>query len=193
MNNLDLSDLELKTFTEQDVEDYCQINNINPDDITVLDLFNNELIDISGIKLFKNLKELCLNNNKLTDIFVIKHLKNLEKLYLLNNKIKDISGLKDLTKLERLNLNNNEIKDISVLKDLNNLESLYISNNELTNISVIQYLKQLMILGIRDLKLESNQIEYIKSLKKLENLWCYKGFKDMNVLNQLNNNIKLKQ
>ena len=33
MNKIDLNYLKLKTFTEQDVLDYCQINNINPLDI----------------------------------------------------------------------------------------------------------------------------------------------------------------
>ena len=74
MNEIKLTSLELKTFTEQNASDYCQINNINPDNITVLDLFNNELTDISGIKLFKNLKELYINYNKIKDISVIKNL-----------------------------------------------------------------------------------------------------------------------
>ena len=72
MNKIYLSSLKLKTFTEQDVIDYCQLNNINPLNIKELNLSDNELTDISGIKLFKNIKELCLNNNKLTDISVIK-------------------------------------------------------------------------------------------------------------------------
>ena len=41
-----LRNLKLKTFTEQDAEDYCQINNINSDNITELYLNNNKLTDI---------------------------------------------------------------------------------------------------------------------------------------------------
>ena len=122
MNKINLTDLELKTFTEQDVIDYCQINNLNTNDITELNLNHNELTDISGIKLFKNIKELYLNNN--------------------------------------------QIKDISVIK----------------------YFKDLEILNITNLELESDQIKYIK---KLEILFCYKGFKDMTVVNQLNKNIEI--
>jgi len=168
MNKINLNNLELKTFTEQDALDYCQLNSINPEDITELYLNDNELTDISGVKLFKNLKELYLNYNKLKNILV----------------------LKDLNKLERLNLNNNKITDILILKNLNKLETLYLSYNELTDISVIQYLNNLIILGIRNLRLESDQIQYIKSIKKLEKIWCENGFKDMNILNQLNSNIK---
>ena len=48
MNKIKLSNLELKIFTEQDALDYCQINNINTDNITELDLYDNKLTDISG-------------------------------------------------------------------------------------------------------------------------------------------------
>ena len=140
MNKIDLNSLQLKIFTEQDALDYCSINNINPDDITELYLGWNELTDISGIRLFKNLKKLWLNENKITDI----------------------SDLKDL---KTLIIAINKIKDISVLKYLNNLE----------------------FLNIKDLKLKSDQIEYIKLLKNLEILYSPRGFKDMSVLNQLKN------
>ena len=145
MNRIYLTDLELKIFTEQDALDYCSINNINPDNIMVLNLSENKLTDISGIKLFKN--------------------------------------------LEKLDLGYNKIKDISVLKYLNNLKTLDISYNELTDISVIQYLNKLEVLDIRELNLESDQIQYIKSLKNLKELWHREGFKDMSVLNQLDKNI----
>ena len=165
MDQIKLYNLELKTFTEQNVLDYCQINNINPDDITYLDLSDNKLTDISGIKLFKNLKKLYLDYNRVTDISGIKLFKNLRLLY----------------------LNNNEITDIFVLKDLKNLEILNISNNQIKDISVIQYLKNLQILRIDYLKLESDQIEYIKLLKNLEELWC----ENMSVLDKLNENIEI--
>ena len=125
LHKIELHNLKLKTFTEQDVLDYCLLNNINPDKIIELWLSHNLLTDISGIKLFKNLKRLYMNNNKIKDI------------------------------------------------------------------SVIQYLKNLEILYIHNLKLKSDQIEYINSLKNLRNLWCYNGFKDMSVLDQLNKNINI--
>ena len=166
LNELELNELELKIFTEQNALDYCQINNINPDDITELDLHSNILTDISGVKLFKNLKELNLSyNRELTDISVIQYLKNLKEL----------------------NLHNNKIKNISVLKNLIKLKILDISSNPIKNISVIQYLTELKILDIGYLELKSDQIQYINSLNNLEELWCDYGFKDMSVLDQLKN------
>ena len=165
MNKIILNSLKLKTFTEQNAEDYCQINNINPDNIIELYLYNNELTDISGIRLLKNLKELDLGHNQIGDISVIQY----------------------LNKLKYLNIRNNKIKNIFFVKDLSNLKSLGISYNKIKDISVIQSLNKLKKLSINNLELELDQIQYIKSLKNLELLLCKDGFKNMFVLNQLNN------
>ena len=119
---INLSDLKLKTFTEQDALDYCQINNINPDNITELYFQNNELTDISGVKLFKNLEYLDIKNNEIKDISVIKYLNNLKELNIRNlrlesdqtqyiNSLKNLyelycySGFKDMSIVDKLNKN----------------------------------------------------------------------------------------
>ena len=168
MNILNLNNLKLKTFTEQNAEDYCLLNNINPLNIIELYLSSNELTDISGIKLFKNLKELYLSNNKLTDISGVNLFKNLERLDISDNHITDIK-LYNLTKLKVLDISGNKIKDISFINNLSKLGVLYIINSEL----------------------ESNQIQYINNLKNLKELWCGNGFKDMSVLYKLKKNIKI--
>ena len=190
MNIIELNNLKLKTFIERDAEDYCLLNNINPSDIIELYLFNNELTDISGIKLFKNLEKLGLSRNRLTDISVLKDLKNIKELFLGDNKITDISDLNFLIVLKNLNLFSNNIIDISVLKNLNELEYLNINNNLIKDISVIQYLTKLKLLDIRDLELESDQIEYINSCKNLKILYYENGFKDMSIIELLPDNIK---
>ena len=162
MNRINLTNLQLKTFTEQAALDYCQINNLNPDDIIIIYLNNNELTDISGIKLFKNLKDLHIDSNELTVISSIKFLDNL--------------GF--------LSLNNNKITDISVLINLKNLEILGIGKNYLKDISPVQYLKNLIVLGIENLKLESYQIEYIMNIKKI---FYQNAFKDMKIIKKLKN------
>ena len=52
--NLDLSNLKLKIFSEQDASDYCQLNNIDSDSIIELNLYCNNLTDISYLKILKN-------------------------------------------------------------------------------------------------------------------------------------------
>ena len=163
MKQIRINNLELKTFTEQDALDYCILNSISKDNIIELYLHKNELTDISGIKLFKNLKRLYLAYNKISNISDIENLKNLNILSLMYNNISDISFLKYLKDLKKLYLGFNKIKDISFIKDLNKIE----------------------FLNIEDLQLESDQIEYIKSLNKLKELWCENGFKDMKIIKKL--------
>ena len=163
MNTIYLNNLKLKTFTEQNTLDYCFINNININNIIQLNLGNNQLTDILGIKLLY-----LHENNMLTDISDLKNLTDLEILYLRDCNIFNILYLKKLIKLKELSLENTEIKDISVLKNLKNLEWLSIQN----------------------LELESDQIEYINSIKNLKTLFCQNAFKDRNNLNELNKNIK---
>jgi len=116
-----LNDLELKTFTEQDAEDYCQLNSINPENIEVLNLSGNELIDVSSVKIFKNVEILWLYNNKITDISV---LKNLKSLSIANNNLTDISVIKYLNNLEYLNIDSLEL-DSDQIKSLKNLKELW--------------------------------------------------------------------
>ena len=169
MKKIYLRDLDLKVFTEQDALDYCNLNNLNFNSIDELNLNWNELTDISGIKLFKNLKILDLNHNKITDISVLKDLNKLKYIGIGYNKITDISAVKYLNNLQSLDICYNLIKDIFAIKDLNKLKKLSIVN----------------------LELESDQIQYINSLNNLYELYCEKGFKNMSVLNQLNNNIAI--
>ena len=110
MNKIILKNLELKTFIEQNAFDYCQINNINPDEITELYLYDNRLTDISGIRLFKNLEKLFLDYNQLTDISVLKYLTKLKMLDIKSNKIKDISVILNLKNLEYLNIRDLRLK-----------------------------------------------------------------------------------
>ena len=128
MNEIDLSYLKIKTFTEQNVLDYCQINSINYNNIINLNLNSNKLTDISGIKLFKNLIQLNLESNKrLTDISVLKYLKELSYLYISDTEIKDISVIKNLNNLNILGIENLELESdqIQYIKFLKNLHRLW--------------------------------------------------------------------
>ena len=169
MKTLHLQKLELKTFTEQNILDYCLLNSLNLENITTINLKYNKLTDISGIKYLKNLKGLYLNVNNLTDISVIKN----------------------LTDLKYLDIGYNNITDISVIKNFKNLIDLDLGYNKIKDISAVQYLNKLQHLGIINLRLESDQIKYINSCKNLKYLYCEKGFKDMSVLKQINENIEI--
>ena len=101
---MNLNNLNLKTFTEQDALDYCLLNDINPNKIIQLNLNFNKLTDISGIKIFKNLNNLMLFNNKIKNLTFLKDLKNIKQLEIANTQIKDLSLIPE--NLEYLGLNN---------------------------------------------------------------------------------------
>ena len=124
-NELNLSQLKLKTFTEQDTSDYCLLNNLNPSNIILLDLSINELTDISGIRLFKNLEILWLDYNFIKDISVIQYLKNLKELSIQNLELKSdqiryINSLKNLETLFYIN----GFKNMSFIDKLNDIKIL---------------------------------------------------------------------
>ena len=102
-----------------------------------LDLYRNEISDISplaDLKDLANLHNIRLMYNQISDISSFVQLKNLEDLMLIGNQIADISALSELKNLKRIYLNGNEqIADISPLSALNNLENIDIENLPLIN------------------------------------------------------------
>ena len=163
----------------------------NPDKVIELNLYNNELTDISEIKRFKNLERLYINNNKITDISALEDLTKLKTLDIGYNKITNILALENLIRLDVLDIGYNKITNISSLKNLIRLNFLNIGYNNIKDISVLENLTKLKELGINYLKLKSDQIEYINSLKNLKELYSYKGFENTFILEQVNKGIKV--
>ena len=126
MNEIILSGLELKTFTEQDAFDYCLLNSLNSDNIIILYLSFNNLTDISGVKLFKNLEVLRLDHNKLINISDIKYLNKLEYLCIINLELESdqIQYINSLNNLKYLYCENG-FKNMSILDKLNKNIKVY--------------------------------------------------------------------
>ena len=112
----------------------------NLDSIKTLNLWSNNLEDISIIAEMPSLEVISLNGNNIKDIKALKNLKNLKELYLQDNKISDfnqIEFLKNCKKLEILNLSENPIsqqqnysqKILSILPNLKKLDDLDNINN----------------------------------------------------------------
>jgi len=77
-----------------------------------LNLYGNDLSDISFLEGLPRLTELSLTANQIIDISPLRGLTNLKVLYLTQNQISDVSPLIGLTRLERLHLGGNKIKDL---------------------------------------------------------------------------------
>ena len=110
------------------------------DSIKSLNLWGNNLDDITLISEMPSLEIISLSSNQIKDIKVLKHLKNLKELYLKDNKISDfnqVEFLKNCKKLEILNLSENPIsyqqnyrqKILEILPNLKKLDDIENNNN----------------------------------------------------------------
>ena len=91
---------------------FSKINNNDPKNIRILNIWGNQLSDISILSSFPFLEKINLNSNQIEDLSALKNLTNIRELYLKENQIKDwnqIEYLKNNKKLEKLNLINNPI------------------------------------------------------------------------------------
>ena len=178
---------ELK-LNNQEINEISELEGLNDlEGLQVLNLFGNQIKEITLLESQKNLKILILDHNNLTEISGLRNLTKLEKVSLHGNQISEIDGLEYLRELKELNLSDNFISNIQNLGSLRNLEKLelwwnkvsqmkgfenlhslkelLISGNLISKIEGIENLTQLEILDLSD-----NKIEEYSSLSILINL-----------------------
>jgi internalin A len=102
--------------------------------LRVLDLWGNQITDISPLLRLVSLEDLSIGFNNLKDVTVLKYLTKLIDLNLIDNQIMDISPLRCLTNLTTLRLWNNQVSDILPLRDLNNLTYVHLEGNPIISI-----------------------------------------------------------
>ena len=118
---------------------FSKINNNDPKNIRILNIWGNQISDISILSSFPSLEKINLNSNQIEDISALKNLTNIRELYLKENQIKDwnqIEYLKNNKKLEKLNLINNPIcnsinyfqKIIDILPQLKEIDNINTKN-----------------------------------------------------------------
>ncbi|GLC37160.1 Dynein regulatory complex subunit 3 [Pleodorina starrii] len=111
-------------------------------DVECLAFSFKNLACIDNLRGLDNLTKLQLDNNQITKIENLAHLTNLTWLDLSFNRISQISGLETLTKLVDLSLFNNSISKIENLDTLVNLNVLSVGNNQLSQLDNVMYLRQ---------------------------------------------------
>ena len=84
--------------------------------ISVFDVSQNLIQDISGLSKFTNLTTLNLSNNQIKDISPVSNIGTITNLRFTGNKVKDISSLSNLAgSLTILNMDGNKIEDVSAV------------------------------------------------------------------------------
>ncbi len=139
----------------------------NLTNVKYLYLANNSIMDLDGIQNLQNLEVLDLSGNKLQNIDELSNLKNLKYLILDDNQIEDISALKNLN-LTLLSAKGNKIKSIDSLENMDLLQTLNLAENEITDISVLETVTNLKQLYLQDNKISNiSSIQYTNSLFEL--------------------------
>ncbi len=177
-------------------------------ELKALNLRSNKVVDFTQIEPLNKLIFLDLAFNNLTDPSFLTGFTGLERLFLQNNNIADINFLVGLEKLKELDLEWNEISDVKIISELKNLESLFLCGNQLADTEFLTKLTNIkeLTLGftydkidlenirhlknISTLKLYSqiNNIEFIKELKELSELYLnHNSLNDVNFLAELKN------
>ncbi len=114
--------------------------------LTVLDVREKGIVDLTGLEHATHLRTLVLIENKIHDISPLSGLTQLSFLDLGGNEISDLRPLAALTLLDDLRIWRNQIEDISPLAELANLKSLLIENNDIKDFSPLDELTQLEVL-----------------------------------------------
>lgn len=120
--SLDSASLSDAYFSNTDVSDFKYFKNITNIEASRAGFKP----DFKGITGLSKLKTLNLFSDELSDLSSIAYLDTIEELMVHNNKTKDLTPIKNFKNLKKLNISGNNIKDISPLEDLP-LESLEIS------------------------------------------------------------------
>lgn len=141
-------------------------------DVTVLNLINNNIVSLNGIKLPNSLIGLDLRDNNIKSLNGIQFPHELSFLYLGNNSIMSINDVAFPINLKSLHLAHNKIKSFFGVEMPNSLCELDLGYNEISNLSdfksQFKSLSELNYLDLRNNKLESLiDIEFPKSLKVL--------------------------
>ena len=114
--------------------------------LTVLDVREKGIVDLTGLEHATNLWALVLIENKIHDLSPLSGLTQLSFLDLGGNQISDLRPLASLTLLEDLRIWRNQIEDISPLTELVNLKKLLIENNDIKDFSPLDGLTHLEVL-----------------------------------------------
>ena len=123
-----------------------------------LEIAGNQLVDITGIHLFKKLKILILRENNLTKIDSITHLERLTFLDVSFNKLRTIDRgcVGFLPSLQIFLCDNNYLKNINCFDKFTSVQNLSFDNNKIPDFNSIEKLANLV--NLKDLSLNNNPI-----------------------------------
>ncbi|CAL6031280.1 Conserved_hypothetical protein [Hexamita inflata] len=164
---MNLVELDLWINNIQDISEIKQIRGL-----TRLNLRRNQIIDISALginfetkKLDLNLKCLDLSSNKIINIDALEYQRGFEELYLYHNYIQDFSPLKNHIQLLEPCFSDRGYTQFTVHELINPMESNYGRNLALLAEDETQYTNQQHKLDEKQIKYQNNYQQVIATRK----------------------------
>ena len=97
--------------------------------LTSINLYNEEITDLSPLVSLPGLTNIYLERNQITDVSPLASLPNLTWIELRHNQVSDVSPLATITALDRLDLRDNQITDVLPLVQLPTFVTLMLAGN----------------------------------------------------------------
>jgi len=134
-------------------------------DLEFLDLFDNEIEDISPLKGLVKLEELDLSFNKINNSTHLSELKNISRLRIYQNPVSDLNGINKLSKLSYLAIGFCNIHHLNFLEGLNQLVYLYCEENSVSDLSVLSTLDHLKRVDLHRNRINKIPIDLARKFK----------------------------
>lgn len=186
-----ISSLELqnKNLTSDDLNGLDIFYNIS-----VIDLSDNNITNVSVLTNFKRLYSINLSNNKVTDVSALKDLENLESINLSGNN--NVNGYEQLDNLYQINLSNTNLSTLNNISNNERLSQLDLSNNTQLDYNSLKLPKNISYLVLDNTNFKNNNLSNLKNLYSLsiknnglKNLDSLRNIKSLTSLDVSNNEI----
>ncbi|MEX0655296.1 MAG: N-acetylmuramoyl-L-alanine amidase [Phycisphaeraceae bacterium] len=137
-------------------------------ELTVLEIDEADVDDLTGLEFAVNLSELRAEGNRIANLSPLAELTSLTDLRLAHNQISNLAPLAGLTELQLLDLDANDIADLSPLTDLTGLTELSIADNDVVDLGPLVSLPALNQLHVSDNPLDDpGQLSSLDGLTSL--------------------------
>ena len=138
---------------------------------TTLSLSGRELMDLSALRPFFNLRSLTMTETQITTLVGIEQFTRLEHLECSKSPLYDLKSLGQLKALKSLSIRDTPIDDLEPLASLRALETLNCSGTNIKNLKGIESMQYLKILDCSNTLIRN--LSPLEGLRMLEELTCY--------------------
>ncbi len=160
-----IKDVELKK-TILEIGNNSEDGYISMDELNSIESLTIHSEDCSGLEYAANLRTLNIFDDDVIDISSIEKLTQLTKLRIASANVTDISAVGKLSNLKWLDIGYTNVSDISPVANLTNLERFYADNTNVSDVSPLSNLKKLTYLGFNN----CNKLSSVKPLYGLPEL-----------------------